>query len=311
MTQPQAPQPAPTSTAQQQQASLQQQIQEQQAKLNQLLQLQQNQQRAIAQATKAQAPPAAVPQTHTTWTPAAEPIPPNHDGSGGDKASDFAAALKKTFDLHLNASKCAPAPMGAGVMGSIPAVPAAAPQPSSFHLVPPPRTVPPVASVRHQAPTLANIQTQNNLHKQQDLAAAANSSSKPRTEEDKAAGTALLGFLSSLRKSYEDALRDKEPATNHSIQNMSAVQMSSSRGESSDSSNRMATVTDSTDSHSQQPESSVEDDMDWNSDKKTDPSSSEDSEGERVSKGPPRKRYKASQDGKVSSESLGTASGTQ
>jgi hypothetical protein len=33
-----------------------------------------------------------------------------------------------------------------------------------------------------------------------------------RTEEEKAAGTILMGFLSSLRGSYEDALRRKKPA---------------------------------------------------------------------------------------------------
>lgn len=107
----------------------------------------------------------------------------------------------------------------------------------------------------------------------------------PRTDEDKEGGTALLGFLSSLRKSYEDVLREKH----------------TSRGSSETSyypnSNRPATVTDS--NSSQQRDSSVED-SDWNSDKKTDPSSSEDSDKEindrspknHRSKGPLRKRMK-------------------
>jgi hypothetical protein len=112
---------------------------------------------------------------------------------------------------------------------------------------------------------------------------------KPRTEEEKAAGTILIGFLSSLRDSYEDALRSRGEAT---------------RQEESDeftydprtgAASQAATVTDWS---TQQPESSI-DDSDWNSDKKTDPSSSEDSdkeerEGRRSSgsQGPPRKRLK-------------------
>jgi hypothetical protein len=117
----------------------------------------------------------------------------------------------------------------------------------------------------------------------------------PRTEEDKEGGTALLGFLSSLRNSYENVLRDK--------------QLSIGSGESMYSSNRPATVTDS--NSSQQRDSSVED-SDWNSEKKTDNSSSEDSEKEEQAntkqkrnhhnnqggtnvyhnQGPPRKRLK-------------------
>ena len=108
----------------------------------------------------------------------------------------------------------------------------------------------------------------------------------PRTEEDKEGGTALLGFLSSLRRSYESVLREKQVPLGD---------------ESMYTSNRPATVTDS--NSSQQRDSSVED-SDWNSDKKTDNSSSEDSEKEEGSKingkaanvyhnqGPPRKRMK-------------------
>jgi hypothetical protein len=113
---------------------------------------------------------------------------------------------------------------------------------------------------------------------------------KPRTEEEKAAGTILIGFLSSLRDSYEDAVRARGEAT---------------RQEESDeftydprtgAASKAATVTDW--SSTQQPESSI-DDSDWNSDKKTDPSSSEDSDKEEKegrrnsgSQGPPRKRLK-------------------
>ena len=109
-----------------------------------------------------------------------------------------------------------------------------------------------------------------------------------RTEEDEEGGTALLGFLSSLRKSYENVLRDKQISE-------------SSKSEVSYNMTRAATVTDS--NSSQQRDSSVED-SDWNSDKKTDNSSSEDSEKEEGSdekvknagiyhnQGPPRKRMK-------------------
>jgi hypothetical protein len=107
-----------------------------------------------------------------------------------------------------------------------------------------------------------------------------------RTEEDKEGGTALLGFLSSLRKSYDSVVHEKQ---------------FSSGGDSLYSSNRAATVTDS--NSSQQRDSSVED-SDWNSDKKSDHSSSDDSEKEESSgkkgrtvntyqsHGPPRKRMK-------------------
>jgi hypothetical protein len=109
-----------------------------------------------------------------------------------------------------------------------------------------------------------------------------------RTEEDEEGGTALLGFLSSLRKSYENVLREKQISE-------------SSKSELSYNVTRAATVTDS--NSSQQRDSSVED-SDWNSDKKTDNSSSEDSEKEDGSdekvknasvyhnQGPPRKRLK-------------------
>jgi hypothetical protein len=108
----------------------------------------------------------------------------------------------------------------------------------------------------------------------------------PRTDEDKEGGTALLGFLSSLRKSYENVLKDKQISLGDEAMYMS---------------NRPATVTDS--NSSQQRDSSVED-SDWNSDKKTDNSSSEDSKKEESrntsgkctnvynNQGPPRKRMK-------------------
>ena len=109
----------------------------------------------------------------------------------------------------------------------------------------------------------------------------------PRSDEDRAAGTALLGFLSSLRQSYEDALRDQsipataaQPTTTVTATNAAAAQMSLFKSDSSDENCRTATVITDSNAGSNQPDSSVED-SDWNSDKaKTDPSSSEDSDKE-------------------------------
>ena len=131
--------------------------------------------------------------------------------------------------------------------------------------------------------------------------------SKPRTDEDKAAGTILIGFLSSLRDSYEQALRTRTGEQRHEpsvIVNECTTTTSNSDDARSSSDRNGANVTDW--SSSQQPESSVED-SDWNSDKKTDPSSSEDSDKDEKEapvptghepppsahgKGPPRKRLK-------------------
>jgi hypothetical protein len=123
---------------------------------------------------------------------------------------------------------------------------------------------------------------------------------KPRTDEDKEGGTALLGFLTSLRQSYEDVLREKQGLDSDSIQNMFGFTSSRASGKSESSYDPITNRT-VTDSSSQQRDSSVEDSEDWNSDKKTDPSSSEDSDKEvnergnknkKHSKGPLRKRMK-------------------
>jgi hypothetical protein len=134
---------------------------------------------------------------------------------------------------------------------------------------------------------------------------------KPRTDEDKAAGTILMGFLSSLRESYEDALVDKQKLSNGPGPMMTSRKSVETNSSSADSvgsgvcggpadffkqKRRAVPVTDSSSgTSSQQVESSV-DESDWNSDKKTDPSSSEDSDKEanrHRSKGPPRKRIKS------------------
>jgi hypothetical protein len=135
---------------------------------------------------------------------------------------------------------------------------------------------------------------------------------KPRTEEEEAAGTILLGFLSSLRESYEDALVDKQKLSNGlgSIPMMTSRKSSETNSSSTDSlgsggcdgpagfftqKRQAVPVTDSSSGNSSlQVESSL-DDSDSNSNLKADPSSSEDSDKEangHRSKGPPRKRMK-------------------
>lgn len=99
-----------------------------------------------------------------------------------------------------------------------------------------------------------------------------------RTDEDRAAGTALLGFLSSLRQSYEDALRGQQQQRGGLGAGAAPAPVEPGKSDSSDENRAAATVTDSN-AGSNPPDSSVED-SDWNSDKKTDPSSSEDSDKE-------------------------------
>lgn len=133
---------------------------------------------------------------------------------------------------------------------------------------------------------------------------------KPRTEEDKADGNILMGFLSSLRCSYEDALKEKKrkereettSSLRHSYeealkenQRKVSVQRNADNNDANESSFEPtpATVTDS--GNSDQRESSVED-YDWKSEKKSDQSSSEESDKEvndEKSRGPPRKRLKS------------------
>lgn len=115
---------------------------------------------------------------------------------------------------------------------------------------------------------------------------------RPRTDEDKQAGNILLGFLSSLRQSYEEALKEKGHGSSTSTPRTPATSLQ-------DAVNRMnpqrpvpqvSDISSGISSSTGQPESSVEE-SDWNSDKKTETSSSEESDKE-VTKGPPRKRLK-------------------
>ena len=118
-----------------------------------------------------------------------------------------------------------------------------------------------------------------------------NSKKKSRTDEDQAAGTILIGFISSLRDSYEEALKSKTT----DVKDDESVDGPMDQDRRGTTRKAPANVTDSS---SQQPDSSVEDSEEWNSDKKTDPSYSEESDKEekectKVSKGPPRKRLKS------------------
>jgi hypothetical protein len=185
--------------------------------------------------------------------------------NGEEQAKMFAAELKQAFDRHMHSLE---AP---GIKESSTSSPA----------------------VILGGSVLSNPAT--SIRKQDAVAGPTVPADKPtieppRTEADNEGGTALLGFLSSLRKSYEDVLRDKRGFGGKSESSYDTT------------SNRAATVTDS--NSTQQRDSSVEDsdwNSDWNSDKKTDPSSSEDSDKEvshrekrssNSSKGPPRKRMK-------------------
>lgn len=124
-----------------------------------------------------------------------------------------------------------------------------------------------------------------------------------RTQQDQVGGQDLMGFLASLRKSYEDALRSKEDDDASKTENDKQSAPSKLPKK-----RKPAAVTDSSSGASSYPvESSVED-SDWNSDKKTDRSSSgedrtgqssnsedSDKEGDAAAdkvKGPLRKRMK-------------------
>ena len=187
--------------------------------------------------------------------PAEVQTPKSFGSMQEDQSKYFAAQFKHAYDQHLN----------------------------SLGIAPDSSVIPTLST----ATATANEESCQNERKSPPMESAATSNEEPpRTEEDKEGRTALLGFLSSLRKSYENVLRDKQMSLGD---------------ESIYMANRPATVTDS--NSSQQRDSSVED-SDWNSDKKTDNSSSEDSEKEEIrnikakgtdvfhNQGRPRKRMK-------------------
>lgn len=192
--------------------------------------------------------------------PAPPQAPPQVKSQTNDEQKTFAAELKQAFDRHMKSLEAI--------------VPQANHSPDAKQT----RVVDQVAEavvLEQGFPSRSGQSTQ---------------SGHTRTDEDNEGGTALLGFLSSLRQSYENVLRDKQ-------------RFEGGKSESSydTTSNRAANVTDS--NSTQQRDSSVDDsdwNSDWNSDKKTDPSSSEDSDKEVnvrdkktcSSRGPPRKRMK-------------------
>lgn len=160
-------------------------------------------------------------------------------------------------------------------------------------------------------PNTINFKVEKPANRAAPTKVVSGAAKKPRTEEEEAAGTILLGFLSSLRESYEDALVDKQKLSN-GLGSLMTPRKSSETNSSSGSADslgsgvcdgpadfftqkrRAVPVTDSSSGTSNQVESSV-DDSDCNSNLKTDPLSSEDSDKEanfHRSEGPPRKRMK-------------------
>jgi len=122
---------------------------------------------------------------------------------------------------------------------------------------------------------------------------------KPRTAEDKAAGTILLGFLSSLRQSYLDAVREKQNEE-ETRTNTGAVSLGSVPCTDVSNAGTVQTVTDSSSSQN------GSEDSDWISDKKSDSTFGEESDKEvfgtsqiqqdndnsEAGRAPPRKRHK-------------------
>lgn len=183
--------------------------------------------------------------------------------------------------------------------------------------------------VAQQGPSL-RPPLQPRQHSEQ-LQPAKNQQQQPpnrRTDEDNQAGTILLGFLSSLRRSYEEAVQLKQrdgsrnaPADPPTMLDPPTAQSDRctsvpSVGGESEATAAHPVVTDVSEGSVHQQEKSVED-SDWTSDNKPDPSSSDDSDkdnkqepsssedsdkessrkflSQETSKGPPRKRLKMAQ----------------
>jgi hypothetical protein len=136
---------------------------------------------------------------------------------------------------------------------------------------------------------------QRTKSKHRKIPTSGHSGNLVRTSDDQEAGGILLGFLSSLRQSFESAVVEKQNGR-RSIESQENSEESGSADERTHAMrSNSAAVTDSASGSSQQPESSM-DDSDSNFDKKS--SSSEDSDKDekqlatKHSKGPPRKRHK-------------------
>ena len=158
---------------------------------------------------------------------------------------------------------------------------------------------------RKEQPVVGTKPATNSAKPQQ--AAPSASGKRSRTTEDQQAGDILLGFLSSSRQSYEEAVREKDPGRKQSKASQQQNSQKTSQPHQHQSTSlqtavdnmnqrrpRVPQVSDTSSgvsSSTGQPESSVEE-SDWHSDKKTETSSSEDSDKEVSGKGPPRKRLK-------------------
>ena len=138
-------------------------------------------------------------------------------------------------------------------------------------------------------PPLAPAPKPKNEKSQQGIpAATAAKERKPRTVEEQAAGSILLGFLSSLRKSYLDAVQDRDGSED------SAGAASALHRSHVTFPNGVVGPSAVTDASESQPSS--EENYDWR-EKRVDPSSSEDSDARgEISRGPPRKRLKLKKD---------------
>lgn len=190
-----------------------------------------------------------------------------------------------------------------------------------------PNSLPSVAkSMSQQSPVQNNDRAPAAFSLPQAATPASTSLKRQRSDEDKQAGNILLGFLSSLRQSYEEAVKEKDtegskagatvPSSASAATTTTAVMTTTGRmfpgplrqGQPE----RLPVISDfssGVSSTTYQPESSSED---WNSDKKTETSSSEDSDketGQTSPKGPPRKRHKSKRAPEARAEST-TATAT-
>lgn len=226
-----------------------------------------------------------------------------------DPMKEFSARLQESRDANALRQALEAAMAGKMFAGS---------QPQQQQSQPPQAMHSPVGYARPQhqqyqkaAPTLKRKDSPGVLAPRMPTAVAPKPSGshggtkgRPRTDEDKQAGNILLGFLSSLRQSYEEALKEKEqggtsssrnqrstfPPQHHMTSLQEAVHRMNPQRKHQRSIPQVSDISSGISSSTDQPESSLEE-SDWNSDKnKTETSSSEDSDKE--VKGPPRKRLK-------------------
>lgn len=276
--------------------------------LSQLAAAQSLQQQSVQQPVAQAAEPKPAPATMAYQQPQQQQVV----ASNQDQINAYANELKKAYELQI-ASLAPPASsvpaMGATVQPQQHLPPQKQQQQQQKQQQPIPFQIQAAASALSARSLSArtDVELNTSLQGQNDT----NTFAKPRTDEDKAAGSILLGFLSSLRQSYLEAVREKSKMD--CMNGASLSQTGEGNEDESPDQSRAPAVTDS--SGSQPAVDSSLDDSDWNSDKKTDPSSSEDSDKEgterpvkkrgqssttsasdigvmRLSRGPPRKRLK-------------------